>query len=201
MDYFNKGTELLNHREARDAILIFSKGVEEFPNSVRMMLGLASAYYSTDSFDEAARWFYQATDVTPHDPKPYLFLAKVEARQITDSLGYKSRMQRFATLQPDNALANYYYGITLPDETARGVLEKAVRLDPKLAPAYLQLGVIAAREQHSAEAITHYQKALAIDPTLGEAHYRLSEVYRVMGETEKAKSEMRIFQELEKKLH
>ena len=201
MEHFNKGTELLSHKETQAAISVFSKGVEEFPNSVRMLLGLASAYYSAESFDEAARWFYRATDVAPHDPKPYLFLAKVEARQITDAVGYKERMERFARLQPENAFANYYYGITLPDERARAVFEKAVQLDPKLAPAYVKLGVIAAREGRPTEAAGSYQKAIELDPSLGEAHYRLSEVYRAMGESEKAKKEVKIFQELQKKPH
>jgi len=91
--------------------------------------------------------------------------------------------------------------MTLPDERARAVFEKAVRLDPKLAPAYVKLGIIAAREGQPREALGSYQKAIELEPGFGEAHYRLSEVYRVMGESEKAKKEVRIFQELEKKPH
>jgi tetratricopeptide (TPR) repeat protein len=65
----------------------------------------------------------------------------------------------------------------------------------------VKLGVIAAREGRPTEAAGSYQKAIELDPSLGEAHYRLSEVYRAMGESEKAKKEVKIFQELQKKPH
>jgi tetratricopeptide (TPR) repeat protein len=198
MELFKQGTELLNHRATQAAVQAFTKGVNQFPRSVRLLLGLASACYSMGSYEEAARWFYKATDVAPSDSKPYLFLGKVEARQITEGAGYKERMERFAHLHPTNALANYYYGCTLPDDKARKVFAKTVELDPKFAPAYLKLGIISAREDHFAEAIRSYKRAIEIDPSLGEAHYRLSEAYRVTGELDKAKAEMRVFQSLTK---
>jgi tetratricopeptide (TPR) repeat protein len=195
---FNQGTEQLNHRRAQAAAEIFAKGVALFPDSVRMLLGLASACYAEASYDEAAQWFYKATDLSPDDPKPYLFLGKVQARQITESSGYKERMARFAKLQPNDALANYYYGATLDDAKGRGLFERAVKLDPHLAPAHLQLGIIAAHQEKYAEAIRDYQNAIEADPDLGEAHYRLSEAYRLSGDEAKAKEELEMFRRLSK---
>jgi Tfp pilus assembly protein PilF len=48
------------------------------------------------------------------------------------------------------------------------------------------------------EAITHYQKALQIDPQMQEAHYRLAQAYRQIGESDKAKEELRIYGQLTK---
>ena len=62
------------------------------------------------------------------------------------------RLERFARLQPENSLANYYYALSLwkqrkgPDDSktameVESLLNKSVRLDSKFGPAYLQLGI------------------------------------------------------------
>ena len=198
---FNWGTELLSHRAPQPAIEVFTKGVRLHPESVRLLLGLASSYYAAGAYEQAAHCFFQATDIKPGDPSPYLFLAKVQAGEITGSTGFHDRMARFAKLQPGNPLANYYYGVDLwrnSDPTALPLLEKAVALDPKLAPAYLQIGIIQAAQQKYPEAISAYKKAIAEDPALQEAHYRLSEAYRLTGDHLKAQQELAAYRELSK---
>ncbi len=193
MNLFDWGTELLSHRAPEAAAEVFGKGVRLFPQSVRMMLGLASAWYSAGSYEKAAQWFFKATDADPNDPNPYLFLGKVQSREITESVGYRERLARFARLQPDNALANYYYAVSLSSQhdyvKARRLLAKAVSLDPHLGIAYLQLGIIN-------QSIRDYQRAIEADPELAEAHYRLSEAYRLSGDTAKAKQEMTAYAKL-----
>jgi tetratricopeptide (TPR) repeat protein len=192
---FDWGAELLSHRAPEASAEVFGKGVRLFPQSVRMMLGLATAWYSAGTYEKAAQWFFRATDVDPNDPNPYLFLGKLQSRDITESAGYRDRLARFAKLQPGNALANYYYAVSLSNEhdyvKARRLLNRAVTLDPHLGMAYLQLGII----NHS---ITDYQKALEADSTLTEAHYRLAEAYRLRGDSSKAKEEMAAYAKLSK---
>jgi tetratricopeptide (TPR) repeat protein len=195
INLFDWGTELLNHRAPEPAAEVFGKGARLFPRSARMMLGLATAWYSAGSYEKAAQWFFKAADVDPNDPNPYLFLGKVQSREITESAGYRERLARFAKLQSDNALANYYYAVSLCDQhdyvKARKLLEKAVTLDPHLGLAYLQLGII----KHN---LQDYQKAIEASPELEEAHYRLSEAYRLSGDAAKAKQEMVIYSQLSK---
>ena len=45
-------------------------------------------------------------------------------------------------------------------------------------------------------AISEYQRAIQIDPQLEEAHFRLGQAYRQIGEVEKSKEELRIHQQL-----
>jgi tetratricopeptide (TPR) repeat protein len=195
INLFDWGTELLSHRTPEPAAEVFSKGLRVFPQSVRMMLGLASAWYSAGQYEKAAEWFFKAADVDPSDPNPYLFLGKLQAREITESAGYRERLARFAKLAPDNALANYYYAVSLCNQhdytNARGLLKKAVSLDPHLGEAHLQLGIL----DHSIE---DFKKAIEASPELAEAHYRLAEAYRLGGETLKAKEEMAAYQRLSK---
>ena len=62
---------------------------------------------------KAAEWFFKAADLNPNDPNPYLFLGKIQSREITESAGYRERLARFANLTPESALANYYYAVSL----------------------------------------------------------------------------------------
>jgi tetratricopeptide (TPR) repeat protein len=197
---FNWAVELLTHHATDQAIEVFAKGHRLFPRSTRTDLGLAVALYSRGSYEDAAQRFFEATDLDPADPAPYLFLGKVSSGAITNRDPYAVRMERFAQLHPDNAWANYYYAATLTRTSpkARALLEKAVRLDPKLGDAFLLLGTVYADQGDLAKAISAYQSAIAASPQLEEAHYRLAMAYRKTGETDKAQTELDLYQQLRK---
>lgn len=197
---FDWGVELLAHRAAQPAAEVFTKGARLFPHSIRMLLGLASARYAAGAYEQAAACFFAAADLAPNDPEPYLFLGKAQARQITDSEGYEERMKRFQILKPNDALADYYYAVTIwnrrHDLRARDLLKKTVSIDPRFALGYLQLGIT--EGQNYSSAILDYQKAIEIDPALREAHYRLAEAYRATGKIDQAKQEAALYSQLSK---
>jgi tetratricopeptide (TPR) repeat protein len=196
---FDLGAELLKHRAAEQAIEVFTRGNRSFPQSSRMLLGLAVARYSLGSFEEARDLFFQAADLAPADPTPYLFLGKVQGAAITQSPGFASRMERFAKLHPENASANYFYAITLPKvPRARALLEKSVRLDSQLSGAWLQLGVAWADANDYKKAISAWKRAIEADPHLAEAHYRLSQAYRRMGDRVNAQKEIELYEKVSK---
>ena len=194
---FDWGADLLKHRAAEQAGEVFARANRLYPRSTRVLLGLAVALYSRGLSDEAASRFFAAADLNPSDPLPYLFLGRLPAGTIADSDGYLQRIARFATLQPDNALANYYYALCLwrrgRGTEAQPLFEKAVGIDPRLAPAWLQLGNILAEEEHYADAISAYQKAAAADPSLEEAHYHLAQLWQKTGEPAKAREEIALY--------
>jgi tetratricopeptide (TPR) repeat protein len=207
---FDWGAELLKHRADEPARQVFAKGHRLFPQSSRMLLGLAVSFYASGSYDLAASRFFEACDLNPSDPGPYLFLAKVRSTVITQADGFSERMGRFASLQPENALAVYYYGVSLwnqrksPDDQglaarARSLLERAVRLDPGLGVAHLQLGIIHAERKDYPAAIAAYEAAVEKSPELEEAHYRLGQSYLRTGEKSKAQKELELYSELSKK--
>jgi Tfp pilus assembly protein PilF len=71
----------------------------------------------------------------------------------------------------------------------QSLLEKARQLDPKLAAVSLQLGILHEERHDLPRAIAAYQEAVATDPQLREAHYRLAQLYRRTGEKTKADQE------------
>jgi tetratricopeptide (TPR) repeat protein len=197
---FNWGAELLTHRASDQAVEVFSRGHRLFPRSTRTLLGLAVALYSRGTYDQAAQAFFDAADLDPADPAPYLFLGKVSSGSITGAPGYATRMERFARLRPDNAWANYYYAATLARTSprTRELLERAVRLDPKLGEAFLMLGTLYTDEENLPKAVDAYRRAIEVNPEIEEAHYRLAMAYRKTGETKKAQKELELYQQLQK---
>jgi Tfp pilus assembly protein PilF len=181
-----------------------------FPRSERMLIGTGAALFAQGSYDVAVKRICEASDLHPDDPLPYIFLGKMQSAETTPSAEVVEKLHRFVTLQPQNAVANYYYAVGLwklrkapPDKATaaqiESLLNNAVRLDPKLARAHLQLGILYSDERNHTRAISEFQQAAQIDPQMEEAHYRLALAYRQNGDAEKAKEELQIYEQLAKK--
>jgi tetratricopeptide (TPR) repeat protein len=206
---FAWGAELLLHAAAEPAAEVFGRGHQFYPGSARMLIGRGVAFYSRGFFKEANERLCEASDLNPQDPIPYLFLGKIQAVEVAPSPLVGEKLARFVRLQPDNALANYYYAVSLrrqrsgPEDMKNSaqvelLLKKAVELDPRLGPAYVELGILYEERKEVSRAISAYQKAIAVSPRLEEAHYRLAQLYRLSGEDEKAREELAAFEQIKK---
>ena len=208
-NYFEWGTELLLHKAAEPAVEVFTRGSSAHPHSARMLTGLGAALYSSGSWEEAARRLCEASDLEPADPAPYLFLGKIEKTTPAPLPCSERKLARFAQKQPGNALANYYYAISLWKrdkgaenpagfKQAEALLEKAVRIDPKFGEAYLQQGVMHFARGDFERAIRDYQNAIEVNPKLAEAHRQLGLAYQRTGEKAKAQQEFEAYEQAEK---
>jgi tetratricopeptide (TPR) repeat protein len=201
---FAWGAELLLHHAPEPAIEVFSKGHRLFPQSSRMMLGLGAAWYSQRSRDQAGRMFLEACDLHPADPTPYVFLGRLLVTEQATPPGWVDRMKRFAALHPEDAMAHYLYAVSLikqdapPDNhgLAESQLNAAIKLNPHLGDAYLQLGIHKAAREDFPGAIAALQKAVGNTSVPDDAHFRLAQVYRRMGDTENARREIELYEQL-----
>jgi Flp pilus assembly protein TadD len=208
-NYFEWGTELLLHKAAEPAVQVFTRGSAAHPKSARMLTGLGAALYSSGSREEAARRLCDASDLQPADAAPYLFLGKIEMTSSTPLPCSEQKLARFAEAQPGNALANYYYAISIwkrakgsenpaGSKQAETLLEQAVTIDPKLDEAYLQLGILHFARGDFEQAIRGFKNAIDINPNLGEAHRQLGLAYQRTGERAKAQQEFEAYERAEK---
>jgi tetratricopeptide (TPR) repeat protein len=208
-NYFEWGTELLLHKADQPAVEVFTKGSRIHPDSARMLAGLGAALYASGSYEEAARRLCEASDLKPGDFAPYLFLGKMQKSATALLPCSEEKLARFVREQPGNALANYYYGLTLwkrdrASENSAGLqqaevlLEKAATIDPKFGEAYMQLGVLRSGRGKFEQAIQDYKKAIEVSPQLSEPHYRLGLAYRHVREDTKAEQEFRVYEQMEK---
>ena len=206
---FDWGAELLLHHAAEPAAEVFTRGNRLFPHSARMLAGLGASWYAIGSYDQAAQRLCEASDLSPGDPNPYLLMGKMQAVETTPTEAITERLERFLRLQPENALANYYYAVSVwkrrrsPEDEenfarVKSLLEKAVQLDPTLGLGYLQLGILYSERKDFPNAVVAYQQAIAATPGLEEAHYRLAQIYRQTGQTVNAQTELQLYEKLSK---
>jgi tetratricopeptide (TPR) repeat protein len=153
-NYFAWGSELLLHRADQPAAEVFTKASSAHPDSARLLAGLGAALFAGGFYDEAARRLCEASDLKPADPTPYLFLGRMEKAAPASLSCAEQKLARFVRDQPGSALANYYYGMTLwkRDQGSEN-----------------QAGL------QQAEALL--EKAVTIDPKLGEAYLQLGILY------------------------
>jgi tetratricopeptide (TPR) repeat protein len=202
---FDWGTELLVHHAAEPAADIFAKGNRLYPHSVRMLTGLAVAEYARGAYNAAVDRLCKASDLDPHDRTPYTFLGKMENAEVKRSPNALAKLARYAELFPDDASANYLYAVALWNQPAgtgsndarvEQLLRKSIAIDPEFGLAYMQIGILETSRARFQEAASSYEKAIAIDSSLEEAHYRLAQTYRRMGQEAKARHELEIYQHL-----
>lgn len=220
---FDWGSELLLHHAPEPAVEVFSKGNQLFPQSARMLMGLGAAWFASGSFERAVELVCRASDVNLADPVPYRFLATMQSTQTLTSDELVERLRRFAKLHPENAAANYYLAVGLSKQRKNSpkisedpafvaqvdsLLRIALRLEPAFGAAYLQLGILHAEQKDFSQAIADYEQALRANPSIAdlkmtdvqieETHYRLAQAYRETGETDKAKAELHLYDQITK---
>jgi tetratricopeptide (TPR) repeat protein len=207
---FDWGAELLVHQTLEPAIRVFRFGTQHYPHSARMEIGLGLALDAHGLPDEALAAFIRAVDLTPADPRPYLFLAKAfiapgngtfsQAKEVT------ALLKQFVEISPQNPRARYYYALALwkgregaPEFTeVKTMLKSALAIDPSYADAYFQLGNLYSDERDFPKAIAAYQQAIRFQPDFADAHYHLGGVYLRTGQRVQAGEQLEIFGRLHK---
>jgi tetratricopeptide (TPR) repeat protein len=166
------------------------------------------ALYSRGRYEESIKALLTAADLNPKDPRCYLFLSKAYLSSPNQADEVIQRFRRYAELEPDNALAQYYYAVSLwkgkRSEASsinyplvESLLQKSIALDGKLAEAHLQLGILYADQHEYAKSLPEYTRALELNPNLPDAHYRLGQYYVHAGQKDHAQQEFQTFQQLQ----
>jgi tetratricopeptide (TPR) repeat protein len=116
------------------------------------------------------------------------------------------RLARFVQLKPRDANGQYYYAMSLwrapagdagPDlARIEALLRKAASLDARHAKARVQLGILLSEQRRWREAIQALQAAVALEPDLAQAHFRLAQAYRRTGQGALADRELATFEAL-----
>ena len=204
---FAWGSELLLHRTYDPAILVFRQASERYPASPRLWIGLGMAQYSQGKYEEATKSLLKAADLNPSDARCYLFLSKAYLSAPTQAEEVISRFRIYADKQPHNALAQYYYAMslwkgrrteTIPVDflTIESLLKKSIAIDGSNADAHLQLGILYATQHEYSKAYPEYTRALQLEPNLVDVHFRLGQYYVKSGERDRAQQEFETYKRL-----
>lgn len=202
---FDWASEMLLHRAYDPAIAIFQKAAERYPKSARIQIGLGLTFYSRGKYEDAIKALVAGADLTPSDPRCYHFLSKAYNSSPLQAEDVIQRFRRYAELQPANAMAQYYYALSLwkgkrvedagvDVRTIESLLQKSIALNDSIAEAHLQLGNLYADQHQYEKSIPQYARALQLDSNLADAHFRLGTDYVHTGQKEKAQKEFAVYQ-------
>lgn len=204
---FDWGSELLIHRTLAPAVEVFQQAAARYPTSPRLAIGLGMALYALGKYDEAIAALLKAADLNPGDPRCYVFLSHAYDSSPSQADEVLQRFRRFAELQPTNALAQFYYAMSLWKgrraqdagvdlNEIEALLKKSLALDPQLAEAHLQLGNLYFDQKKYPAAIPEFTRALELNANLTDAHYRLGLAYTRTGEKERGQAELALYQKV-----
>lgn len=203
-DYrFDYAAALVEMEGAATGATEFSAGVRDLPKSWRMHLGSGCAAYLEGRYEEAVRALLEAVRLEPSASEAYYLLGHAYESAQSLQPEVAKAFEAYLGRKSDDPWALYHYGTILylrsqsegqsTYERARVHLLKAVRLKPDFAEAYVQLGMIAEKDE---EAVKHLERAIELSPGLASAHYRLGLALQRLGDRERAKQEMDLFRKL-----
>lgn len=151
---FDWGSELLLHRTLDPAVEVFQQATQRYPQSPRLAVGLGIALFSRGNYDEAVQSLLRASDLNPSDPNCYYFLSKAYDSSPSQADSVIQRFRRFVQLYPQDAHAYYYYAMSL----WKGRRMQDHSVDFQQIESLLK-------------------KAVALDPSLADAHLQLANLY------------------------
>jgi tetratricopeptide (TPR) repeat protein len=182
------------------SIAAFRAAAADFPKSARVRLGLGSALYLAGRHDEAARALLEAARIEP-GPRAFDLLGKAYESAGDLQLQILAAFRRYLADRPRDAAAFAHYGAILYTSGAgisgaRKALDTALNIDPGLAAAHLQYGILEQSEGNTTAALQHLRRAAELEPVNAAVHYRLATVYSKLGREEESRRELEQFRRL-----
>jgi tetratricopeptide (TPR) repeat protein len=172
------------------------------PNSAAAHILTGEALDGLGRTPEAIAELEAAAKVNPREPEVNFGLGYLywKQHQYDDA---KSAFESELSLDPDHAQALAYLGdieLKASDpEKALRLLEKAVHQRTDIRIAYVDLGAILTGQKRYQEAKAALQRAVQLDPSRPDAHFRLARLYQLTGSRAAAQQEFAKVRELHEK--
>jgi len=183
------------------AVIRINEALQSFPTSARLWLALGLANLKMNKTYEAAQAFNHAIELDPKFAQAYacLGMTRFDFGQYGEAVRlYEQALQT----EPKLAVVHYLIAETLLRQTAadparvEAHLKQAILMDASYAPARLALGMLYARSARLTEAAGEFERCIALDPNLAEAHYQLSRAYSRLKRPAQAQTALATFKRL-----
>ncbi len=194
--YVDLATLCTTHDAYALGLEVIEVGLHHHPQSDRLIFQRGVIHAMQNQLDLAEPDFQLAAKLAPEKNLSYVALG-VSYMQLGDLPKAIASLRQRIKQKPDDPTLRYLLGEALVRSgatagdaafvEAKASLEKSVKLDPKFAPAQVNLGKIYLKENRLDEALSHLEQARALDPKDKAAYSQLAIVYRRKGKPEAAK--------------
>ncbi|HSR49323.1 MAG TPA: tetratricopeptide repeat protein [Acidobacteriota bacterium] len=205
--FYELGYFFLSHWNWTTAERVFASGLEEFPDSGRLLLGSGAAKLAQGDDAAAAADFLQASQSEQTALGALRMLAICFTRAGPYFEPAVERFEAFYQRFPQDPRAAYLYAlgaVRLAEKTGdfenRGQVEEALQQalsqQPDFFEAQLLLGEMHFQAGRWEEAAHALERAAELNPEHAECRYKLALSLQRSGQSERARAEMQIHQQL-----
>jgi len=195
-NYLDFANLCIDHRDLDNGLRVVEVGLNELPTSSRLVFERGVLYAMQDRFELAEQDFERSARLAPLASFGYVGIGVtyLETGHAESAIAVlRERLKK----QPDDASLLYLLGealmrtgVTPGDKgyaEAQSAFERAVKLNPNLCLAHVDLGEIYIDQERFKDAIQQLEKARSIDPKEKSAYSHLAVAYRKAGDTDNAK--------------
>ena len=189
-NYIDLATLCIDHDSYDLGLEILNVGLHYRPQSDRLVFQRGILHAMQSQFELADQDFELASKLAPEKNLSYIGLSVsyMHTGNLPEAI---ATLRQRVKAKPEDPLLQYLLGETLvrsganpggPDFIeAKTAFEHSIRLNPRFAPSFVQLGKLELREGHVDEAVALLEKARALDPTDKAAYSQLAIAYRRQG--------------------
>jgi len=198
---FNYGMLLINALAPDAAVIRLKEALETFPNSARLWLALGIAHFKAGRNDEAVKSLTHSLQLDPKYAPAFVYLGMtyVETGQYKTAI---ENYQQALALNEKLGIVDFLIADVMLKQTnvdnasLESHLVKAVKSDPKFAPARVGLGKLYLRTSRLPEAAKEFETVISLDPDIAEAYYQLGLTYRRLKRDEESRTLLEKFKQL-----
>jgi tetratricopeptide (TPR) repeat protein len=204
--------EFIRHKNFDAARVVLQQAEKLQPDSWRIQLALGMLEYFTGTDQEATRILVRAASLAAEPLIPLTYLGDIEMNQASapdpDAL---ARLCQYADQQPRSGKMYFYCGaLTFRRDYTSGdkthseeiikLLRRASRDLPEDPSPRCQLGRVYRWLDRWQEALRESESCVRMDPDSAEAHYRLAQIYQHLGQQQRSKEEMKVYESAAKRV-
>ncbi len=187
------------------AFLSMQRLQEVAPESIWRHLAAGNVFESQGDYALAIREYRRVLALDPNRPGIHYRLGRVllDSKQPGSQAEALKEFEQELALDPTNGSAAYEAGEIYRKMgelgKAQGLLEDALKHDPDLEEAQVEMGRVLIAEKEPKLAITHLQKALSLNPEDDVAYFQLAQAYQELGNAAEQRKALAAFQRLQTK--
>lgn len=204
---FELASTLASVEQYVEAEKFFRFGIERYPKSARLHIGLGVALHGQRQYDEAVQSLCAGVDIDPKDTRALYFLSKMYDVSPVLAEDVLKRLGQYVALYPQNPAAHLYYALSFwksrngrESEKDLAVVDqhlfRAIELDPTFPESHLQMGLLRERQNRNADAASAFREAVKQNPQFTTAWYRLGQALTRQGKSQEAEAAFRRYREL-----